>query len=47
MDTTLHPFAGLRAGGIADANGDIAFDEDACATTSRASTVSIVQFDDL
>lgn len=35
MDRELHPFTSLRASGVADAGGDIAFDEaddDACAT---------------
>ncbi|KDB06987.1 tRNA 2-thiocytidine biosynthesis protein TtcA [Burkholderia sp. lig30] len=50
MDTTLFPFAGLRATGQADPNGDIAFDEEPCATgdgDAGAKPISIVQFDDL
>jgi tRNA 2-thiocytidine biosynthesis protein TtcA len=49
MDSKLFPFAGLRATGEADPQGDIAFDEEPCATEPSGSsgTVSIVQFDDL
>lgn len=51
MDARLFPFAGLRATGEADPNGDIAFDEDPCGTDASApggaKSVSIVQFDDL
>ena len=54
MDHKLFPFAGLRATGEADPQGDIAFDEEPCSTDSgpestlRASqTISIVQFDDI
>jgi tRNA 2-thiocytidine biosynthesis protein TtcA len=32
MDRNLFDFAGLKASGIADPNGDIAFDEDPCST---------------
>jgi len=42
MDRQLHPFTELRATGVADANGDLAFDEtsddSACATTGAADT---------
>jgi tRNA 2-thiocytidine biosynthesis protein TtcA len=55
MDPKLFPFAGLRATGEADPQGDIAFDDDPCSTTSGDDTlangatkpISIVQFDDL
>lgn len=32
MDTGLHDFKGLRAAGVPDPDGDIAFDEDPCAS---------------
>jgi tRNA 2-thiocytidine biosynthesis protein TtcA len=54
MDTTLFPFAGLRATGNADPLGDIAFDDDPCSTSSDASgegpgaqRIAFAQFDDL
>ncbi|MFM0225877.1 tRNA 2-thiocytidine(32) synthetase TtcA [Paraburkholderia dipogonis] len=54
MDHKLFPFAGLRATGEADPQGDIAFDEEPCstdagegATLNGAKSISIVQFDDL
>jgi tRNA 2-thiocytidine biosynthesis protein TtcA len=49
MDSKLFPFAGLRATGEADPQGDIAFDEEPCASepSGSAGAVSIVQFDDL
>ncbi|ABE32725.1 tRNA 2-thiocytidine biosynthesis protein TtcA [Paraburkholderia xenovorans LB400] len=54
MDHKLFPFAGLRATGEADPQGDIAFDEEPCSTDSGNSTtldgaksIAIVQFDDL
>jgi tRNA 2-thiocytidine biosynthesis protein TtcA len=54
MDHKLFPFAGLRATGEADPQGDIAFDEEPCSTDTGegaplngAKTISIVQFDDL
>jgi len=55
MDHQLFPFAGLRATGEADPQGDIAFDEDTCSTDAgdqsprngSTQTISIVQFDDL
>jgi len=34
MDRNLFDFANLKATGVADADGDIAFDEDACASTA-------------
>jgi tRNA 2-thiocytidine biosynthesis protein TtcA len=47
MDHGLFPFAGLRTTGVADADGDIAFDEDPCSTEASSQTISIVQFDDI
>jgi tRNA 2-thiocytidine biosynthesis protein TtcA len=54
MDHKLFPFAGLRATGEADPQGDIAFDEEPCSTGSSdgamlgaSKSISIVQFDDL
>ena len=54
MDHQLFPFAGLRASGEADPQGDIAFDEEPCSTESGdgaslngSKPISIVQFDDL
>jgi tRNA 2-thiocytidine biosynthesis protein TtcA len=54
MDHKLFPFAGLRASGEADPQGDIAFDEEPCSTdTGEGATfngskpISIVQFDDM
>ncbi|PRX90799.1 tRNA 2-thiocytidine(32) synthetase TtcA [Paraburkholderia sp. BL25I1N1] len=54
MDHKLFPFAGLRATGDADPQGDIAFDEEPCSTDAGESampgatkSISIVQFDDL
>ena len=53
MDTTLYPFQSLRATGEADPQGDIAFDEEPCASgddsaaPGGAQPISIVQFDDL
>ncbi|WP_244814958.1 tRNA 2-thiocytidine(32) synthetase TtcA [Caballeronia sp. Lep1P3] len=49
MDRQLFPFTSLRATGEADAQGDIAFDEEPCASepSAPANAISIVQFDDL
>ncbi|WP_168795479.1 tRNA 2-thiocytidine(32) synthetase TtcA [Paraburkholderia aromaticivorans] len=54
MDHKLFPFAGLRATGEADPQGDIAFDEAPCSTDAgggampnATKSISIVQFDDL
>jgi tRNA 2-thiocytidine biosynthesis protein TtcA len=54
MDHKLFPFAGLRATGEADPQGDIAFDEEPCSTDAgegampgATKSISIVQFDDL
>jgi tRNA 2-thiocytidine biosynthesis protein TtcA len=54
MDHKLFPFAGLRATGEADPQGDIAFDEEPCSTDASdgltlngSKPISIVQFDDL
>jgi tRNA 2-thiocytidine biosynthesis protein TtcA len=43
MDSKLFEFASLKATGIADANGDIAFDEEPCATP----VANVVRFDGL
>ena len=47
MDHGLFQFGDLRATGVPDPAGDIAFDEDACATQTPSQTISIVQFDDI
>ena len=55
MDASLFPFSGLRATGQADPLGDIAFDDEPCATgesdasgeASAGQAISFVQFDDL
>ena len=41
MDPKLHPFAALRATGVADAEGDKAFDDEPCAPPSTTTTTSI------
>jgi len=50
MDANLFDFAGLRASGVADPHGDIAFDDEPCSTDAPprdgAMPVSIVRFDD-
>jgi tRNA 2-thiocytidine biosynthesis protein TtcA len=44
MDRSLHPFTELRATGVADANGDLAFDEasddSACASTETGASAA-------
>jgi tRNA 2-thiocytidine biosynthesis protein TtcA len=50
MDTKLFGFAGLRATGVADPAGDIAFDEDPCSTDTapaEGTTIKFTPFDDL
>jgi tRNA 2-thiocytidine biosynthesis protein TtcA len=55
MDASLFPFAGLRATGQADPLGDIAFDDEPCATGSAGEngegsgqqSISFVPFDEL
>ena len=52
MDASLFPFAGLRATGQADPLGDIAFDDEPCATGTggepgSAQAISFVPFDEL
>ena len=43
MDRNLHPFTTLQATGMADASGDIAFDEDdSCGPKSSSSAVSVI-----
>ncbi|MFZ6649636.1 tRNA 2-thiocytidine(32) synthetase TtcA [Undibacterium sp. TJN25] len=39
MDTDLFGFAGLKADGVANANGDIAFDDEPCATPVEGGSV--------
>lgn len=36
MDRSIHPFETLKATGVADADGDIAFDDDPCTTDTPA-----------
>lgn len=44
MDKKLFPFETIQATGVADAGGDIAFDDDeSCATPSPASSVITLQ----
>ncbi len=38
MDRNLHPFTSIRATGLADAAGDVAFDDEPCAPASAAVT---------
>jgi tRNA 2-thiocytidine biosynthesis protein TtcA len=45
MDRQLFDFVNLKATGEADANGDIAFDEDPCATNTSASNVISLHLD--
>jgi tRNA 2-thiocytidine biosynthesis protein TtcA len=48
MDAGLFDFKALRATGVADADGDIAFDEDPCAAPDApragGATVQLMQF---
>mgnify|MGYP006282499587 CR=1 FL=1 len=46
MDPKLFNFRDLRATGVADANGDIAFDEDPCADEADAKVVQFASRDD-
>jgi tRNA 2-thiocytidine biosynthesis protein TtcA len=51
MDASLHDFRNLRATGVPDADGDIAFDEEPCASGEPAADASmqpvqLVRFDD-
>jgi tRNA 2-thiocytidine biosynthesis protein TtcA len=45
MDRNLFDFAGLKATGVPDANGDIAFDEEPCATPT-SNVISMLKIDD-
>jgi tRNA 2-thiocytidine biosynthesis protein TtcA len=50
MDTKLFGFADLRASGVADPAGDIAFDEEPCSTDSapaEGAAIKFTPFDDL
>ncbi len=49
MDAGLFDFKGLQATGVADENGDIAFDEEPCATPSAndaGESIQLVRFED-
>jgi tRNA 2-thiocytidine biosynthesis protein TtcA len=51
MDGALFDFKGLQATGVADPNGDIAFDEEPCASdaagdTDQGNTIQLVRFGD-
>jgi tRNA 2-thiocytidine biosynthesis protein TtcA len=51
MDGALFDFKGLQATGVADPDGDIAFDEEPCASdaaadTGQGNTIQLVRFDD-
>jgi tRNA 2-thiocytidine biosynthesis protein TtcA len=39
MDRNLYPFSTLKARGVADADGDKAFDDEPCAPPPRAATL--------
>ena len=41
MDRKLFDFVGLQATGLSDANGDIAFDDEPCATTAVSSIIPL------
>ena len=41
MDASAFDFAGLRASGVADPGGDIAFDDDPCSADEPATTTTI------
>jgi tRNA 2-thiocytidine biosynthesis protein TtcA len=43
MDRNLHPFATLQATGVADHEGDKAFDDDDCSDTHAERPMRIVQ----
>ncbi|GAC1520744.1 MAG: tRNA 2-thiocytidine(32) synthetase TtcA [Collimonas sp.] len=42
MDRNLFGFTGLKASGIADPNGDIAFDDDPCSTPATMATMASI-----
>ena len=44
MDATLFDFAGLRAGGGPQPEGDIAFDEDPCGAPASDATIGVIRF---
>jgi tRNA 2-thiocytidine biosynthesis protein TtcA len=44
MDGTMFDFAGLRAGGGPRPDGDIAFDDDPCASPDADATVGVIRF---
>ncbi len=43
MDRSLYPFETIKATGVPDANGDIAFDEDESCAEPKPATISIVR----
>ncbi len=45
MDRNLFGFTELKASGIADPNGDIAFDDDPCSTPTMASIIPLRSMD--
>jgi tRNA 2-thiocytidine biosynthesis protein TtcA len=42
MDRNLFGFTGLKATGIADPNGDIAFDDEPCSTPTGMTAAGII-----
>jgi tRNA 2-thiocytidine biosynthesis protein TtcA len=45
MDRNLHPFTTLHATGVADAAGDIAFDDEPCAPPAAAAGALKIRLD--
>jgi len=43
MDKNLFPFTSIRATGVADAGGDIAFDDDESCATPSVAPVSVIR----
>jgi tRNA 2-thiocytidine biosynthesis protein TtcA len=41
MDRNLFDFAGLKASGLPDPNGDTAFDEEPCAVPAMPGTITL------
>jgi tRNA 2-thiocytidine biosynthesis protein TtcA len=46
MDRNLHPFATLQAGGVPDAEGDKAFDDEPCAPSGEGQPLRLVPFEE-
>jgi tRNA 2-thiocytidine biosynthesis protein TtcA len=42
MDRNLHPFTTLQANGVANADGDKAFDDDACSDVTTEQPLRVV-----